>query len=139
MRLTRPVQILLGAGALAVADPAAAIVAPSAQPPVEGGDMGCFIVLGLVGLKAQKDSEDTSISQSDRDKAHQLDLQTKTDGDWFMARVSTWPVERRNRGAFFPLFGKYGNLKDDQLAALATTCSKWVGDRKAQLLDEFQK
>jgi hypothetical protein len=139
MRLTRPVQFLLGACALALAAPAAAFVTPTDQPPVEGGDMGCFIALGVVGLKAQKDSENTALSQADRDKARQLDLQTKSDGDWFMARVSTWPLERRNGRAFFPLFGKYGELKDDQLATIAGTCSKWVYDRKTQLLDEFQK
>lgn len=122
---------ILVAGALA-----ASLCTPAlaAEGPVGNRDFQCFALMATAEFGVRKQLDDASTPQDQRDGLTKAAMLLRAKGDWYLARLSTLPPEKRTLADFRKAREQNAAMDKDAFNALFDGCMKdATDDRQATL------
>lgn len=117
--------LLMAVCGLVTANPANAQRAPLSPAQLEGRELECIAGLTMYGLYLDETAKDPS--RPDEQRQERIALSRKNDMQlfWFVGKIGSWPIERRDAAAFDKATKAIQSLDPDETIALIEGCGDW--------------
>lgn len=124
------VKMLIGAAALALTAPALAQGDPASAPPVEDGDLACFIATGWLAMAAGKAADKPDQTPEKRAEALKLAANSYEDNSFYLGRMTMFGKDKLTQDLYFDAYSRFAKLSSKEKAAVIAVCTQWAKDAK---------
>lgn len=133
-------RVFLLAGLLSLATPAlAAGETVTADPPVEDGDLGCFIATGVLAFGAGRIAKDESKPADTREAAAKREKEAFEMTNFYMGRMTAQLTAAPSKQAYSEAYQRFAKLDADGKSKVVQACETWARDSKLKMLEPWGK
>lgn len=103
-------QMLIITAALGLATPVLAQGNPADGPPVEGGDMTCFVASGYLAMAADKAAAKPDATPEKRASAQKIAADSYEDNAFYLGRMTLLGKEKLTRDFYLGTYARFAKL-----------------------------